>query len=89
VLQWQLQSRARLPEETTMNHQIDGNAIAADAHYDQPDPMGHEGGETCNRVHEPDEDAPRGYRPKQCSGVMYLDCTYGDHYCDTCGEIGD
>ena len=51
--------------------------------------IGHAAGDTCGRYEEPDEDAPRGYRPRPCKGVMYLDCTYGDHYCDTCGEIGD
>ena len=51
-----------------MRHHLDGNAIAADAHYDQPDEIGHEEGATCNRIHEPDEDAPRGYRPKPCKG---------------------
>ena len=72
-----------------MRHHLDGNAIAADAHYDRDDEIGNEDGETCNRVVPPDDDAPRGYRPKQCSGVMYLDCTYGDYHCDICGEIGD
>lgn len=42
-------------------------------------------GETCNRTPEPDEDAPRGYRPRACDGEMIdLD---GAIYCDTCGEI--
>lgn len=72
-----------------MRHPTDGNAIAADAHYDQPDEIGTKDGETCNRVDPPYEDAPRGHRPKPCKGVMYLDCTYGDYHCDTCGEIGD
>jgi len=49
--------------------------------------IGHHEGETCNRVHEPDEDAPRGYRPKPCPGVM-VDLN-GMAVCDTCGEIGD
>ena len=75
-----------------MRHPLDGNAIAADEHYDQPDEMGNEDGETCNRVVPPDEDAPRGYKPKPCEGVMedsWDGC--GDHWieCDTCGEIGD
>ena len=58
---------------------------------DQPGPIGNEDGETCNRVHEPDEDAPRGYRPKPCKGVMIdgVDDAAGWTYCDTCGEIGD
>jgi hypothetical protein len=80
-----------------MNYPLDGNAIATDAHYDQPDPIGHEDGETCNRVHEPDEDNPR---PKPCKGVMeyYVDAAVEEHEiddpvintrCDTCGEIED
>jgi hypothetical protein len=60
---------------------------------DQPGPIiGNEDGETCNRVHEPDEDAPRGYRPKPCKGVMFLAGNETDDcwvQCDTCGEIGD
>jgi len=72
-----------------MIHPLDGNAIAADAHYDRDDEIGNEDGETCNRVVPPDEDEPRGYKPKPCKGLMYLDCTYGDHHCNTCGEIGD
>ena len=36
--------------------------------------------EPCNRCEEPDEAAPRGYRPKPCDGVMdnnegYITCT--------------
>ena len=62
---------------------------------DQPGPIGNEDGETCNRVHEPDEDAPRGYKPKPCGGVMIhrqegaerFETTWAE--CDTCGEIGD
>ena len=75
-----------------MRHPTDGNAIAADAHCDQPDEIGHEDGETCNRVQEPDGDAPRGYKPKTCKGGMqtYWDGC-GDRWieCDTCGEIGE
>jgi len=52
--------------------------------------IGNEDGETCNRVHEPDEDAPRGYKPKPCSGVMSDDdFATGAIFCDTCGKIGD
>ena len=53
-----------------MRHHLDGNAIAADAHYDQAVEIGNEDGETCGRVDPPDEDAPRGYKPKPCQGVM-------------------
>ena len=73
-----------------MRHPLDANARAADEHYDHPDPIGHNEGETCNRLHEPDEDAPRGYRPKPCKGVMRDICGwYCTTECDTCGEIGD
>lgn len=41
----------------------------------------------CLRVHEPDEDAPRGYKPKPCDGVMIeMD---GIVFCDTCAEIAE
>lgn len=49
--------------------------------------IGHEDGQPCDRVHEPDEDAPRGYRPKPCTGEMVEDD--GVAMCDTCGEIGE
>jgi hypothetical protein len=53
---------------------------------DESDGVGEEDGQTCNRYHEPDEDAPRGYKPKPCRGVMVED---GDSFvvCDTCGEM--
>lgn len=47
--------------------------------------IGQHEGETCGRFEEPDEDAPRGYRPKPCSGVMVQDC--GEIVCETCGEL--
>ena len=75
-----------------MRHPLDANARAADEHYDQPDAIGHEDGETCNRLHEPDEHAPRGYRPKPCKGVMFIGGNETDDcwvQCDTCGEIGE
>ena len=46
--------------------------------------VGTEDGKTCGRYPEPDEDAPRGYRPKRCKGVM-VDLN-GLTVCDTCGE---
>jgi hypothetical protein len=49
------------------------------------DPPGNEVGETCNRYPEPDEDAPRGWRPTPCSGSMVDDDGYV--ICDTCGEM--
>ena len=61
---------------------------------DQPDPIGNADGETCNRVHEPDEDSPRGYRTKPCTGVMFdvigtIVAIGAWVECDSCGEIGD
>lgn len=53
--------------------------------YDDFDGVGEEEGQPCNRVHEPDEDAPRGYRPKPCNGEMIEQD--GVTVCDTCGEI--
>ena len=49
--------------------------------------VGKEEGEVCGRFAEPDEDAPRGYRPKPCDGVMVE--WDGAVNCDTCGEIAD
>jgi hypothetical protein len=49
--------------------------------------IGTEDGQPCNRIHEPDEDMPRGYNPKPCGGVMNLDERDGMICCDTCGEI--
>jgi hypothetical protein len=34
------------------------NTEALSAHYDQPDPIGQEDGETCGRYAEPDDDTP-------------------------------
>ena len=42
--------------------------------------IGTEDGEVCNRYPEPDEDQPRGYRPRRCNGEMQ------DGSCDICGE---
>ena len=72
-------------------HPLDGNAIAADAHYDCDDEIGHEDGETCGRYPKSDGDEPRGYKPKPCKGVMIdgVDDAAGWTYCDICGEIGD
>ena len=76
-----------------MRHPLDANARAADEHYDHPDPIGHNEGETCNRIEEPDEDAPRGYRPQPCEGTMHevrsRDALWAWFECDTCGEIGE
>ena len=69
-----------------MRHHLDGNARAADAHYDQPDEIGHEDGETCGRCEQPSEENPN---PKPCKGVMNLDERDGMICCNTCGDIGD
>ena len=37
---------------------------------DDRNEVGTEEGQPCNRYHEPGEDAPRGYRPKPCTGEM-------------------
>ena len=51
----------------------------------ESDAPGEHEGETCNRVPEPDEDAPRGYRPKPCNGTMVDVDEYG--VCDRCGAM--
>jgi hypothetical protein len=48
--------------------------------------VGTEEGDTCNRRPKPDEDAPRGYKPKPCQGVLVL-CQADGLYCDQCGEV--
>ena len=54
--------------------------------YDDLESVGTEPGETCNRLPEPDEDAPRGHRPARCGGLMVDD--EGDGViCDTCGAV--
>lgn len=52
--------------------------------------IGKEDGQTCNRIHEPDEDAPRGYKPKPCRGEMFIAGDETDDFwiqCDTCGMV--
>lgn len=53
---------------------------------DERHEVGLEAGEMCGRYEQPDEDAPRGYKPKPCNGTM---CQDDDEpaYCDTCGEM--
>lgn len=48
------------------------------------DAIGIADGETCNRYSEPDEDAPRGFRPRPCPGTMIE--TDGCVVCSHCGE---
>jgi hypothetical protein len=50
---------------------------------DEP-PVGMEDGDTCYRLPEPDEDAPRNWRPRPCGGLMMAD-THGDVVCESCG----
>jgi hypothetical protein len=38
--------------------------------YDDEATIGTEEGEICGRYAEPDDDAPRGYKPKPCNGTM-------------------
>ncbi len=44
-------------------------------------------GEICGRYAEPDEDAPRGYRPKPCMGMMIYDPEAEAIRCGYCGEL--
>jgi hypothetical protein len=52
---------------------------------DEAPQVGTEGGDTCNRYPEPDEDQPRNYRPRRRNGVMQK--WRGETACDTCGEL--
>lgn len=63
---------------------IDGNAYYL-RQRDDVHEIGTEPGDECGRVEPPDEDAPRGYRPKPCTGTMIDDEIEGI-YCDECGE---
>lgn len=66
---------------------LDGNAIAADEYYNRHE-VGTEPGDVCGRYPEPDENAPRGWKPKPCDGVMMCDDdTNGEIVCDTCGGV--
>jgi hypothetical protein len=51
---------------------------------DDSDGIGTDEGQTCGRYPEPDEDMPRGYKPKPCGGVMVDGADFT--FCDTCGE---
>jgi hypothetical protein len=57
---------------------------------DEHEEVGTEWKDRCNRYPAPedaeDEDAPRGYRPRPCTGMM--DNNEGVIVCDTCGEVG-
>jgi len=43
-------------------------------------------GESCGRYAEPDEDAPRGWKPKPCNGEM-VDDGGGAVVCNVCFEV--
>ncbi len=58
--------------------------------YDDDVALGAEDGQPCNRIHEPDEDAPRGYKPRPCRGEMFIAGDESDDcwvQCDRCGEV--
>jgi len=50
---------------------------------DEPQ-IGVEAGDTCYRLPEPCEDAPRNWRPRPCGGLMMADA-HGDVTCESCG----
>lgn len=52
---------------------------------DERHEIGVEDGQPCLRFQEPDEDAPRGHRPRPCTGTMTTED--GVTVCDRCGEI--
>lgn len=67
---------------------------------DQRQAIGEEEGDPCGRIEEPEEDAPRGHRPKPCAGIMIFGpvencschisppcgwCENNPLVCDTCG----
>jgi hypothetical protein len=52
---------------------------------DEDHEIGCDLGDDCNRYPEPDEDQPRGYRPRPCNGWMVQDGL--DLVCDTCGAL--
>lgn len=62
---------------------IDGNAYYLSQREEHD--IGTEPGDECGRCEQPDEDAPRGYRPTPCPGVMIED-EDGICRCDECGE---
>ena len=51
----------------------------------RPDPVGCCAGDACNRLAEPDEDAPRNWRARPCTGTMIDD--EGVVICDSCGGL--
>lgn len=55
---------------------------------DEQHEVGTEAGEVCGRCAEPDEDAPHGYRPKPCRGVIVI-YNGGEVGCNECGEMAE
>lgn len=53
-----------------MTHPLNRLSVHRPPECDEPDPIGTKPGDTCNRCAEPDEGAPRRYRPKPCQGEM-------------------
>ena len=79
----------------------DYDAWKLSAPDDDRNEIGTDEGQPCNRYPEPDEDAPRGYRPRPCGGTMVIHpvencschltapcgaCVNNPIVCDTCGE---
>ena len=56
---------------------------------DEQHEVGREAGDDCGRYEEPDEDAPRGYRPKPCTGTMKHDERESMTFCGTCWEVSE
>ena len=58
---------------------------------EQGDALGVHEGEECNRLDEPDEDAPRNWRARPCKGTMIVRQEGAEYHetawveCDTCG----
>ena len=66
----------------------DLDRLTADPHpndYDRHE-VGAEEGDTCGRYEEPDEDMPRGYKPKPCKGMMMYENDGETVSCAICGE---
>lgn len=53
--------------------------------WDDCHEIGIEAGDECGRMTEPCDDAPRGYRPRPCTGEMIEQ--HDIVVCCTCGEI--
>jgi len=50
---------------------------------DEPGWVGSKEGDLCNRF--PDDDMPRGYRPRPCQGEMIEQA--GEIVCEECGSL--